>query len=159
MATTVELTTYIDASSDEVLRRVMTPRLLDHVASPMLTFDYPAAFERGGDWPMGEHRVRMKLFGVVPIGWQIIGIEIPESPDADTHILRDNGYGPLITRWDHWIVIRPDPSGEGTRYTDRVHIAAGLLTPIIAAYARIFYTHRQNRWRELAHSNFAALET
>jgi hypothetical protein len=56
-------------------------------------------------------------------------------------------------RWDHWIAIEPER--RGTRYTDTVHIDAGLLTPLIVAFARIFYRHRQRRWRRLAKSGFA----
>ncbi|MHA7820677.1 MAG: hypothetical protein ACX930_13600 [Erythrobacter sp.] len=157
MTRTIELTTTIDASPDEVTRHVMTPRLLDHVASPMIEFGYPPSFDRNADWPLGEHHVTMRLFGVLPIGWQAIGIEIPESPDPDVTLLRDNGHSPLIKRWDHWISIRPHPSGRGTLYTDRVHIEAGLLTLFVTAYARLFYAHRQKRWRALAASDFAAL--
>ncbi|AWW73265.1 hypothetical protein CD351_02355 [Erythrobacter sp. KY5] len=157
MAKTVELTTRIAAPPEVVLRHVMTPRLLDHVAAPMIRFSYPPSFDRAGEWPLGKHCVTMRFMGIIPIGWQVIGIEVPDSPDKDTHLLRDNGYGPLIRRWDHWIAVRPDPSGSGTLYTDRVHIDAGLLTPVIAAYAKVFYAHRQKRWRELAADGFAAL--
>lgn len=157
MATTVERSTRIDAPVEVVARHVMTPRLLDHIAAPMVHFGYPAEFDRDGEWPVGEHRVSLKVFGLIPLGWQVIGIEKPDGPDAETITLRDNGYSPLIKRWDHWIVIRPHPSGEGTLYTDRVHIEAGLLTPIVAAYARVFYAHRQRRWRALAVEDFAAL--
>jgi hypothetical protein len=88
----------------------------------------------------------MLLFGVIPIGWQTIGIELPGAPTGE-YRLRDNGHGPLIERWDHMIEIAPE--GEGTRYTDRVHIEAGLLTPLVAAFARAFYAHRQRRWQRL----------
>ncbi|MEE4201272.1 hypothetical protein [Erythrobacter sp.] len=157
MATTVELTTHIAAPPETVWRRVMTPRLLDYVAAPLIRFRYPKGFDHQR-WQVGQHRAKMRFMGIVPIGWQIIGIELPASPDEVTKLLRDNGYGPMIKRWDHWIVIRPHLSGEGTQYTDRVHIEASALTPFITAYAKRFYAHRQKRWRELAHSDFAALE-
>jgi hypothetical protein len=57
------------------------------------------------------------------------------------------------TIWDHWIEIAPESSG--TRYLDRIHLDAGLLTPLIAAFAAIFYNYRQKRWRKLVRSNFA----
>jgi len=41
--------------------------------------------------------------------------------------------------------------------TDRVHIDAGMLTPLVAAFARLFYAHRQKRWRALAKNGFHAL--
>lgn len=157
MTTTVERSTRIDAPVETVIRHVMTPRLLDHIAAPLIRFKYPAGFDRDAEWSEGEHRAHIRLFGVLPIGWQVIGIEFPASPDAGTTLLRDNGYSPLIKRWDHWIIVRPHPDLEGTVYTDRVHIEAGLLTPVVAAYARYFYEHRQKRWRELAAKDFAPL--
>ncbi len=47
------------------------------------------------------------------------------------------------------------PSPGGTLYRDRVEIDAGLLTPVVAALARVFYRHRQGRWRALAARGFA----
>jgi hypothetical protein len=38
-----------------------------------------------------------------------------------------------------------------------VHIDAGMLTPLVAAFARLFYAHRQKRWRALAKNGFHAL--
>lgn len=157
MVTTVEHTTRLSAAPDAVWAHVGTPRLLDHVAHPILRFGYPRGFDRDGEWPEGEHRVRMYLFGIVPIGWQIIGIEVPEA-EGSRRLLRDNGRGPLIRRWDHWIVVEPAPGGQGTTYTDRVHVEAGVLTPLVAAFANRFYAHRQKRWRDLARTDFAALE-
>ena len=99
----------------------------------------------------------MWLFGVAPVGWQAIVISFPE-PEGNTRFVRDNGYGPLIARWDHWIEIAPGAEPDTTRYTDRVIIEAGLLTPIITAFARFFYGHRQKRWRALAKDGFSALD-
>jgi len=96
----------------------------------------------------------MLAFGLFPIGEQTIGIEYPLE-DGRRRILRDNGHGALIKQWDHWIFVEPD--GEGTRYTDRVDVDAGLLTPFVSAFARIFYRHRQRRWRRLVQTDFAAL--
>jgi hypothetical protein len=76
---------------------------------------------------------------------------MPEQP-AGRYAVRDNGYGPLIKRWDHWIEINAE--GTGTRYVDRVHIDAGVLTPLICGFARLFYAHRQRRWRRLVARNF-----
>lgn len=78
-------------------------------------------------------------------------------PDGATRFIRDNGFGPLISRWDHWIAIATGEDGT-TRYVDRVDIEAGALTGLVAAFARVFYAHRQRRWRALARTGFAALK-
>jgi len=98
----------------------------------------------------------MFLFGVIPLGWQAIVITLPE-PEGNSRFVRDNGYSLLIRRWDHWITIEPAGDGTCTRYTDTVHVDAGLLTPLIAGFAKVFYAHRQRRWRALARRGFSAL--
>lgn len=154
MAKTVELSTTLACSPDEAWARVRTPALLMHVAAPLIRFT-PKGRPIPVDWTAGEYRVWMWLFGVIPLGWQAVVISEP-APEGETRFIRDNGYSPLIKRWDHRIAIEPD--GDGTsRYTDTVHIEAGVLTPLIVAFARLFYAHRQRRWRALARSGFAAL--
>jgi hypothetical protein len=150
---TVELTTYLAAKPDTVWHHVQTSALLHHVASPLLRFQ-PLDGRFPERWQPGEYRAEMFLFGTVPVGWQAIRISLPE-PLGDVRFVRDDGYGPLIERWDHWIAVGPE--GEGTRYLDQVTIDAGALTPLVAAFARVFYAHRQKRWRELAATGFAAL--
>jgi len=155
MAARVELTTRLDAEPDKVWHHVLTPRPLDHVASPMVKFRYVTPINRSATWPSGKHIVRMQLFGLIPLGRQVIDIEYPPH-EGDVRKVRDNGYGPMVRRWDHQIAIAPHPAG-GARYTDRVEIDAGLFTPVVAAFARQFYAHRQRRWRSLARGGFVAL--
>jgi hypothetical protein len=149
---TVSLSTHLPTSPDAVWDQVQTPRLLHHVAWPLIRFVPKGAPWPADRWTEGRHETWMFLLGFIPIGWQTIGIEIP----ADTpgkYLVRDNGHGPLIRRWDHWIEIKPE--ADGTRYTDTVHIDAGLLTPVIVGFAKIFYKHRQMRWRKLVSTGFA----
>ena len=155
MATAIELTTHLDCSAEEVWAHVQNSGLLSHIAAPLIRFvpkDAPFPLQ----WEAGEYRAWMLLFGFLPIGWQAIVISHPE-PVGDKRYLRDNGYGPLIKTWDHWIEISPSGAGEGTIYTDRVMIEAGVLTPLVAAFARLFYSHRQRRWRALVKSGFQTL--
>jgi len=151
---TVELTTQLDCSPDEAFSRVRHSALLEHVAAPLIRF-VPGGKPFPETWKPGEYRAWMFLFGVIPLGWQAILISFPE-PRGEIRFIRDDGYSPLIRRWDHWIEIAPGPAGT-TRYTDRITIEAGWLTPLIAAFARVFYAHRQRRWRALARTGFAAL--
>ncbi|MEQ8410331.1 MAG: hypothetical protein RIC51_04220 [Erythrobacter sp.] len=153
---TVELATHLDCTPDEAFAQVRRSALLDHVAAPLIRFA-PRGRPFPEIWKPGEYRAWMFLFGIIPLGWQAVVISLPE-PKGDVHFVRDNGYGPIIRQWDHWIAIGPDPGGTGTRYIDQVTVDAGALTPLIAAFARIFYAHRQRRWRALAKSRFAAIE-
>lgn len=156
MPVTVTLSTTLECTPDTAWERVRTSALLMHVAAPLIRFVPKGDTPFPGDWAPGEYRAWMWLFGLIPIGWQAVVISEP-PPDGATRFIRDNGYGPLIRRWDHWIAIAPGEHGT-TRYVDRVDIEAGVLTPLIAAFARVFYAHRQRRWRQLARSGFAALK-
>jgi hypothetical protein len=155
VAVTVELSTTLDCTPDEAWNRLRTSALLMHVAAPLVRFTPVGGKPFPAIWTQGEYRAWMWLFGVLPIGWQAVVISEP-APEDETRFLRDNGYGPLIKRWDHWIALRPGEGGT-THYTDTVHIEAGILTPVIVAFARVFYAHRQRRWRALAQSGFAEL--
>ncbi|WP_379553121.1 hypothetical protein [Qipengyuania sp. DGS5-3] len=165
MTRIVELTSTLDCTADEAWHHVGSSALLHHITHPLIRFVPTKATPFPERWTEGEYRAWMLLFGVIPIGWQAIRISFPDTDERgtsteNTRYLRDNGYGPLIKRWDHWIEIAPEvdkTSGEKTRYTDRVYIEAGLLTPLIAAFARIFYGHRQRRWCTLASDNFSAI--
>lgn len=144
---TIELTTHLDAPPDLVWQCVNTPRLLRYVAGGWLNFlpiDPPAFPAR---WEEREYKVALRAFGLLPLGWQIIGIERPRAGDGQ-NVLRDNGRSPLIRSWDHRIIVEAAPGG-GTRYTDRVLIDAGALTLPIAVFAKGFFAHRQRRWRRL----------
>lgn len=156
MAATVERTSELACTPDEAWSHVLTAPLLQHIAAPLIRFVPMGGRGFPQDWEEGEHRTWMFLFGFIPLGWQAIVISRPE-PSGDVRYIRDNGYGPLIRRWDHWIEIAPGKAPGTTRYTDRVTIEAGVLTALVAAFARVFYAHRQRRWRALALSGFASL--
>jgi hypothetical protein len=158
MSVTIELATHLDAAPDTVWRWLRRSALLRHVAAPLIRFE-PHGGSFPEEWEPGEYRAQMYLFGAVPLGWQAIRISLPE-PLGDVRFVRDDGYSPLIRRWDHWIAIGPDtgPGEGGTRYSDQVTIDAGILTPMVAAFARTFYAHRQRRWRTLARTGFVGLD-
>jgi hypothetical protein len=94
----------------------------------------------------------MALFGVLPLGRQRIGIEFP-SPPTGCYQVRDNGQGRIAHTWDHLITIEPLGATQ-CRYTDRVEVRAGILTPAVALFAALFYRHRQRRWRQLVANGF-----
>lgn len=151
MTETVVVTNHFDASPDLVWEHVRTPRLLQQVAAPLIEFkpiDPPVWPER---WEVGDYLCAMKFYGVLPIGRQTISISFPE-PEGETRFLRDNGHSAMIRKWDHWLSVTPE--GNGTRYEDRLTLDAGWRTPFVAAFARVFYRHRQARWQKLIAGEF-----
>ena len=145
----VQLETLLDSPASECIAAVMTPALLQHVASPWLSFEPVADSEWPARWVPGPFLVRMKLFRWLPLGVQTVDISVPVVKPGTLRV-RDNGHSALIERWDHLISI--EAVGSGTRYTDRVDIRAGWRTPFVWLFARGFYAHRQRRWRRLAAS-------
>jgi Protein of unknown function (DUF3703) len=146
----VSRSSIIALSPETVWAEVQTAPLLMHIAWPVVRFmpasDQPLeTFKPGGRYP-----VKLRLFGFIPFGTQWIVTSVHE-PDAGVwpKRLRDNGYSALISRWDHWITIAPDDDG-GTHYSDEMDISAGIVTPVIWAFAQLFYWHRHRRWRGLA---------
>lgn len=149
----VEVSTWLPAPPQRVWDLVQQPATLERVSAPLLRFT-PRKGAFPDRWAAGEYQMGVKLFGLVPLDDQIVGIEFPPQP-ASGHVLRDNGRacardggpGGLIRRWDHTMLVEPE--GEGTRYTDRVEVEAGALTFAAALFARTLYRHRQKNWRRL----------
>lgn len=142
----VELEIRLPARAAEVVALAKTSEQLLKVAAPLLTFRAESPPELPGIWQPGTYWVSMALFGWIPLGKQAIVISYPESP-AGTFSLRDNSHSLLVARWDHWITV--EDAGQDSVYGDRVLIEAGWRTPIVWAFASLFYRHRQRRWRKL----------
>ena len=151
MTMLVDVSTILPCPIADVIVHVRTPRLLEYVAKPIVRFvplspdAFPAVWQEGTYW------VKLRLLGFIPFGRQAVVITYLPHPNGFS--ARDNGHSRLIARWDHTITI--EPASNGTLYRDRVDIAAGPLTPIIWAFAQIFYRHRQRRWRKLVQQGFA----
>ncbi len=124
------------------------PALMQAAAAPLMQLisDEPGGYP--ARWPGGTHRVKLRLFGVLPLGPQTIDISWP-PPSPGIARLRDNGHGPLIKRWDHTITVSDNHDGT-TTYTDDLTIGAGLLTPFVWLSAQLLFIHRQRRLLALA---------
>lgn len=146
----LERSTIISCSWEKAAEQVLTTRLLRYVAHPLVTFASVGADPLPDIWTEGTHWVRLRLFGLLPLGKQAIVISILPVPRG--FALRDAGYSALIPVWDHTLTIEPMP--EGTRYTDTVEVRAGILTPLVWLFAQAFFRHRQRRWRALATRGF-----
>ncbi len=147
----VDLSIELDCAFEQAVAHVRQPRLLCHVAHPLVSFT-PVSGQGFPDvWHEGTHWVKLRLLGLVPLGRQAIVISMP--PVAHGFALRDAGYSALVSRWDHLILIEP-LAGGGVRYRDQVEVRAGLLTPLVWLFAQCFYRHRQRRWKRLAANDF-----
>lgn len=138
---------------DAAWRAIRSPSVLGAVSSPLTTFSPADPLGFPQSWPNGEHHVRVRAFGVVPIGEQVIGVSYPQRDD-EVRIMLDTGRGvsgPLsaITRWEHSLAVAPAPGGK-TLYRDRLVFEAGLLTPLLWPVYWAFWQWRGIRMQRLA---------
>ena len=128
--------------------------MLCYVSSPLVRFIAIDPSELPEKWADAKYRVGLWILGSIPFGSQVIDISRGEfSDDKSGYLarLRDNGHSAVVARWDHWITVESAPGG--CRYTDRVEIQAGIFTPLVWAFAWIFYRHRHaagSTWSERA---------
>jgi hypothetical protein len=91
-------------------------------------------------------RVKLLFFGFIP-AW-VHEIRIVKLDEVHREI-ETSEQGGSVKEWNHRITV--DERGPWrSHYTDEIEIDAGLLTPLIWAYAHLFYRYRQWRWRRLA---------
>lgn len=135
----------LDAPADVIWRAVQRPEAFVHVAGAMLR--YPVAERHQGPWMVGDRTVGWLFLGrVFPISRHTIEVVLV---DHEERTLLTEEYGGMVRRWRHRITAQPLSAGS-CRYVDRVDIQAGPLTPIVAAFAQVFYRYRQRRWWRLA---------
>lgn len=145
----VRATTLLPLSLERATALVLEPSTMTFVSAPLTAFtplDPPTFPAR---WAPGDYRVRMKALSVLPLGEHTIRISLPPPGQPATFLLRDNGSGRLLRRWDHLITIEAVGDDE-VAYVDEVDVDAGVLTVPIAAWAYVLYRWRQRRWRSLA---------
>lgn len=142
---TTTVTSEFDAPADVVWPGMKTPHAFVHIARGMVRF--PAAEHLDGPWRVGQTITGWTfLLDVIPFSKHHLTVV---SIDEATQTLVSDEHGGLLRRWHHTLHVESLPGGR-SRYTDTIEIDAGPLTPVVAAYAQVFYRYRQRRWKRLA---------
>lgn len=157
----IRLTTTLDAPTHWVASQLQSTAVFRHITAPLVRFS-PVQGHWPRQWAPGELELHMRLLGVLPMGRQVVRISSESAEDGSRWpVLRDNGSGQLMRQWDHRIHVRDLADGR-TAYTDVIEVVARYLpwvmTPLSAAFAWVFYRHRQRRWRALAAPQARAFE-
>jgi hypothetical protein len=149
----VHLKFELDCEPEAALEALQSPDVFQDVSAPFTTF---IPLERGGfpeKWTPGPHPAYGMAFGIIPIGKQIITIDVLDEPH-DVRVVRDSGGGVsgvlgLITTWEHRMAVSPLPDGR-TLYRDQLTFGAGRLTPFVGIGLWAFWQYRGARIRMLS---------
>jgi hypothetical protein len=143
----------LDCPPDVAWRAIRSPLVLGQVSFPFTTFE---SLEPGGFpevWLAGEHPVRVKAFGLVPIGDQIIGISFVATKPG-VRMMRDTGRGlsgalASVTKWRHSLAVAETADGR-TLYRDQLEFEAGAITILLWPVYWAFWQWRGIGMKRLA---------
>ncbi len=152
----VRLDLLLDCPADAAWEALHSPAVFRAVSGPITTAE---SLEPGGfpdRWVDTEHRVRLRMLDVLPMGSQLIRLRDETLPDG-TRIVHDEG-GPLtgamriVSSWHHQMAISADDisSEARTRFRDTLEIGAGVLTPVAWLGFWVFWQLRARKIRQLA---------
>ena len=140
----IAMTTLLQAGKSEVFQRLQKLETLQHVAAPYATF-IPIDGNQEILWRKGStFSFRFYLFGIVSFGIHTIHVL---SCDEESGISTEE-RNKHVHVWNLRIYLESSDQAR-MRYTDEVEIGAGWKTPFVALWAKVFYTHRQRKWRKL----------
>jgi RimJ/RimL family protein N-acetyltransferase/ligand-binding SRPBCC domain-containing protein len=142
-----EVVSALAAAPDTVWRHAVSPAGVNHELGPFLRMSFPVGTTDLGDalGSAGRPRFRshIRLFGLVPVEWDDVGIAAFEP--GRRFLERST----LLTQrvWEHERVVTTD--GDGCRVTDRLRFVprVGALGPLHWAAFRTVFTWRHRRLR------------
>lgn len=148
----IERQSVIDAPTDRVWARVVTPEGINDELRPWLTMSMPRGAEdlTVDNVPVGTQvgRCWMRLFGVVPFDYDNLMI---------AELWPGRGFDEQSTMlsmrsWRHERTLNPGGDGETTivrdRLTFQLRLPLRILTPFIAMGLRALFGHRQRRLQQ-----------
>ena len=131
---------------EKLWEKIIEPKSLQFVASPVLSFKPLVMGELDGEWIIGKtYELKLYFLNILPLGLHRIKIV---TIDRESNIIVSNESGMLARVWNHTIRFHQGEQGK-LSYTDEIEIKAGWLTMAIWVFAHLFYRHRQKRWKIL----------
>lgn len=138
---TILVESYLPLPAGEAWQLVKRSQTLIFVTRGIIGFrpgDFPAI------WQQGQLiSTRLYAFGLIPLWKHSLKFE---RIDDDRMELSTSESGGLISVWNHLIKIEKE-SETMCKYSDKVEIRAGILTPLVCLFAQAFYLYRQRRWK------------
>lgn len=137
-------TSIFQGTKRDVYEKLQKVETLQYIAYPYATFE---ATDQNQDFQWKEGKVfsfKFRLFGFIPFGIHTIRI-LRFNEETGIYTEEGNKHVPV---WNHEIILETIDEKQ-LRYTDKVEIQAGWKTSIVYAWAYMFYSHRQRKWKKL----------
>jgi ligand-binding SRPBCC domain-containing protein len=144
----IERQSIVDAPTEQVWSRVVTPQGINDELRPWMTMSMPRGAKSltVDNVPVGTpiRRCWLRLFGVVPFDYDRLTIAelVPgRSFDEQSTMMS-------MRRWRHERSVSPDGNGKAVvrdRITFQLRTPLRPLTPIVAAALRALFGHRHRR--------------
>lgn len=140
------ISTHFDCTEEKLWEKIIEPKSLQFVASPILSFKPLIKGELDGEWIIGKtYELKLHFLKILPFGYHRIKIV---TIDKESNTIVSNESSALASVWNHTIQFEKSEENR-LSYTDEIEIKAGWLTFTIWAFAQLFYRHRQKRWKIL----------
>ena len=148
----VMLKQVLDCEPDAAWRALRSPEVFRAVAGPLMSFESAEANGFPAAWAAGEHPVAVRLFGLIPVGEQIIDLTYTQKGDA--RLVHDTGWptsGPLtvVSYWHHTMAVSPTNDGR-TLFRDRLLFDAEPVSLAVWPGIWAFWQWRALRIKRLA---------
>lgn len=134
----------LPANAEQVWELVKKSHTTAYVCKGMI------GYKNAADWPeewVAGNTVdtELLLLGKLNLGAHQINIVARDEQAKTIHTEESSAS---IKRWDHEMRVS-NGNNQHCCYQDSIEIDAGLLTPVIVAYANIYYRYRHRRWLKL----------
>ncbi len=142
---TISVSSILPAAADRIWSLLTRVETLQYIAAPYATFT-PVGRSKALIFKEGETtQFRLYLFGFVPLGIHTIYMR---RFDRAAYSVDTEESSKGIPVWNHSISLVPREKGT-VYYTDEVTIGAGFMTGIVCLWGRLFFRHRQRKWKKL----------
>lgn len=139
---------------DTAWAKLHQPSVFAQVMAPLMRAESQSGGPLPTSWQNGDYAIRLRVFGVLPMGEQTVRLRDTEDPAMGVRMLIDNGFGTsgaltLMRDWDHRMAVSALADGQ-TLYRDQLRVRTGWLTPVAWPGLWLFWQWRGWRLRQLA---------
>ena len=136
----------LNNSAEKIWNKLLNIETLIEICKPMATFKSNLN-EKEMKWEIDkEYIFKLFIYGFIPFGNHKI---ILKKLDKENKIILSNEYNKIVKIWNHLIFMENVGENE-VKYTDEVEIYAGIFTLFTAIWAKLFYKHRQKKWKRIS---------